>query len=89
MSMAWLKDSRTIDTQSITITQVDQFNSMLAIESLSQEHNGNYSCIARNAAAEVSDTTQLFVNGNNLQAARGTMQERFFISMLVFSFILI
>lgn len=63
MSMAWFKDGRAVDAQSVTITQLDQYNSILLIESLSQEHNGNYSCHARNAAAEVSYTTQLFVNG--------------------------
>ncbi|KAK6627070.1 hypothetical protein RUM44_009547 [Polyplax serrata] len=62
MSMAWLKDGRAVDARSVTITQLDQYNSILLIESLSQEHNGNYSCFARNAAAEVSYTTQLFVN---------------------------
>lgn len=47
----------------VSITQVDQFTSILAIESLTPEHNGNYSCIVRNLAAEVSHTHQLVVNG--------------------------
>lgn len=42
---------------------MDQFNSILLIESLSPDHNGNYSCVARNLAAEVSRTQQLVVNG--------------------------
>lgn len=74
MSMAWFKDGRTVDARSVTITQLDQFNTILLIERLSQEHNGNYSCVAKNAAAEVSHTTQLFVNGKGmLKAARGAI----------------
>lgn len=65
LTIAWLKDGRPLDpSQRVSITQVDQFNSILLIESLSPDHNGNYSCVARNMAAEVSRTQQLMVNGN-------------------------
>ena len=48
----------------VSITQVDQFTSILVIEKLSSEHNGNYTCVVSNLAAEVSHTHQLVVNGN-------------------------
>lgn len=65
LTIAWLKDGRPLDaSQRMSITQVDQFNSILLIESLSPDHSGNYSCVARNLAAEVSRTQQLMVNGN-------------------------
>jgi len=64
LTITWLKDGRPLDpSQRVSITQVDQFNSILLIESLSPDHNGNYSCVARNLAAEVSRTQQLVVNG--------------------------
>ncbi|KAK9752839.1 Immunoglobulin I-set domain [Popillia japonica] len=62
LTISWRKDGRTLDPTQISITQVDQFTSILLIESLSSEHNGNYSCVVRNQAAEVSHTQQLVVN---------------------------
>ncbi|KAJ9598443.1 hypothetical protein L9F63_010887, partial [Diploptera punctata] len=63
LTIEWQKDGRPLDSsQRVSITQVDQFNSILLIESLSPDHNGNYSCVARNLAAEVSRTQQLVVN---------------------------
>lgn len=65
LTISWHKDGRTLDpAQMVSITQVDQFTSILLIESLSPGHNGNYSCVVRNLAAEVSHTQQLVVNGN-------------------------
>lgn len=65
LTISWHKDGRSLEGgQLMPITQVDQFTSILVIESLSPEHNGNYSCVVRNLAAEVSHTHQLVVNGN-------------------------
>lgn len=65
LTIIWTKDNRILSPgSSVSITQVDQFTSILVIESLSPEHNGNYSCVVRNAAAEVAHTQQLAVNGN-------------------------
>ena len=71
LTISWTKDGRTVEpAQMVSITQVVQFTSILLIESLSPDHNGNYSCVVRNLAAEVSHTHQLVVNGN--QACRAT-----------------
>lgn len=72
LSISWHKDGHSLEpAQKVAITQVDQFTSILAIESLTPDHNGNYSCIVRNLAAEVSHTQQLVVNGK--QACRDTL----------------
>lgn len=48
----------------MSVTQVDQYNSILVIEHLSSDHTGNYSCAVKNLAAEVDSTQALLVNGN-------------------------
>lgn len=83
LTISWQKDGRTLDTSPmISITQVDQYTSILLIENLTPEHNGNYSCVVRNLAAEVKHTQQLVVNGN--LACRVT---RFSISFLSLMFV--
>ncbi|XP_023316145.1 Down syndrome cell adhesion molecule-like protein Dscam2 [Trichogramma pretiosum] len=63
LTIFWLKDGRSMGpSERVTVTSVDQFNSILMIEALTQDHNGNYSCVARNAAAEVSHTQRLMVH---------------------------
>jgi hypothetical protein len=47
----------------VTQNRVDQYNSILLIESLSPEHNGSYTCSASNQAATVSQVQELLVNG--------------------------
>ncbi|XP_011331008.2 Down syndrome cell adhesion molecule-like protein Dscam2 isoform X2 [Ooceraea biroi] len=63
LSITWLKDGRSMGpSERVTVTNMDQYNSILMIESLSPDHNGNYSCVARNVAAEVSRTQRLVVH---------------------------
>lgn len=66
LTIVWHKDGRLVDhaQQQMSVTQVDTFTSILLIESLSPNHNGNYSCVVKNQAATVSHTQQLVVNGN-------------------------
>ncbi|XP_029043947.1 Down syndrome cell adhesion molecule-like protein Dscam2 isoform X5 [Osmia bicornis bicornis] len=65
LTISWLKDGRAMGpSERVTVTNMDQYNSILMIESLSPDHNGNYSCVARNLAAEVSHTQRLVVHGN-------------------------
>ncbi|XP_063920715.1 cell adhesion molecule Dscam2 isoform X4 [Zophobas morio] len=63
LTISWRKNGRNIQpVHMVSITQVDQFTSILVIEKLSSEHNGNYTCVVSNLAAEVSHTHQLVVN---------------------------
>lgn len=64
LNVKWLKNGVLIDpSQRISITQVDQYNSILVIEHLSASHSGDYSCVVSNAAADVESTQALLVNG--------------------------
>lgn len=64
LSVKWLKNGVLIDpSQRISITQVDQYNSILVIEHLQASHSGNYSCVVENAAAQVETSQALLVNG--------------------------
>lgn len=45
---------------------MDAFTNILVIEHLSPDHNGNYTCNARNPAAEVHHTQRLIVNGKRV-----------------------
>jgi len=64
LNVKWLKNGNLIDpSQRISITQVDQYNSILVIEHLLAAHTGNYSCVVSNPAAEAETTQTLLVNG--------------------------
>lgn len=83
LTVSWLKDGRPLDPKHrLAVQQVDQYNSILLIESLSPEHNGNYSCVARNPAAEVIHTQRLVVNGISRQRTKKKLF--FFCSFLIF-----
>lgn len=69
----WSKDGRQLDASQNqvnsnadggqSVTQVDQFNSILVIDSLTPQHSGNYTCTVRNSAAEASRWQRVLVNG--------------------------
>lgn len=64
LTITWRKDGRSLDpAHRVQVTQVDQYNSILVIESLQADHTGNYSCVVSNMAAEVEGTQGLLVNG--------------------------
>ncbi|XP_058457695.1 cell adhesion molecule Dscam2 isoform X16 [Malaya genurostris] len=63
LTITWRKDGRPIDpSQRMSVTQVDQYNSILVIENLSADHTGNYSCVVRNTASETEGSQALLVN---------------------------
>jgi Down syndrome cell adhesion molecule-like protein 1 len=67
LHIKWLKNGILIDpSQRISVTQVDQFNSILVIEHLQASHSGNYSCVVSNQAAEVESSQALLVNGKKI-----------------------
>ena len=49
--------------QGITTTNIGSRTSILIINSVGQNHHGNYTCSASNKAGHISSTTQLKVNG--------------------------
>lgn len=54
----------TTTSTDITTRQYDDFTSTLSIGSITWAHSGNYTCRVSNAAATITHTAQLRVNGN-------------------------
>lgn len=67
--ITWRKDGQVIISGSGVTIESKEFMSSLQISSVSLKHNGNYTCIASNAAATVSRERQLIVRGE--QRGRG------------------
>lgn len=67
LNIRWLKDNQELASYGsdggLLLRSFDQFTSVLTIERLARDHGGNYTCIARNAAASAQYTAQLQVNG--------------------------
>uniref|UniRef100_G1P7F3 DS cell adhesion molecule like 1 n=1 Tax=Myotis lucifugus TaxID=59463 RepID=G1P7F3_MYOLU len=59
--ITWRKDGQVIISGSGVTIESKEFMSSLQISSVSLKHNGNYTCIASNAAATVSRERQLVV----------------------------
>uniref|UniRef100_T1IT69 Down syndrome cell adhesion molecule-like protein Dscam2 n=1 Tax=Strigamia maritima TaxID=126957 RepID=T1IT69_STRMM len=63
ISISWLKDETPIhNVNGITIRNIDEFSSILTIDSIQQRHSGNYTCVAENSAATISSTASLIVH---------------------------
>lgn len=62
----WKKDERPIEPGLGVIIRNDEFSSDLTFSSVTPRHNGNYTCIVSNAAASVSHTATLVVDGKSL-----------------------
>lgn len=66
ITIKWLKNRVSIETgQGISITQVDNYNSILVIEHLSAVHSANYTCVISNPAASMESSQMLLVNGKS------------------------
>uniref|UniRef100_A0A8C2WX55 Cell adhesion molecule DSCAM n=1 Tax=Cyclopterus lumpus TaxID=8103 RepID=A0A8C2WX55_CYCLU len=61
LDITWQKDGRPIPISlGVTVDNID-FTSSLRISNLTPDHNGNYTCVARNEAAAVEHQSQLIV----------------------------
>ena len=52
------------DPDTVQITTIDAFSSLLTISSLGDEHTGNYTCVATNPAGHAQFTASLTVKGD-------------------------
>lgn len=77
MTLKWLKDGQEVSPRSVSVSVLSAFTSVLMVESLTQEHHGNYTCEASNEAASATETAQLVVNGNSARGTSGLPSERF------------
>lgn len=70
--ITWHKDGQLIVPGSASGVAIEtkEFMSSLQISKVTLKHNGNYTCIASNAAATVSWERQLIVTGEGLNKAR-------------------
>lgn len=70
LDITWQKDGRPIPASlGVTVDNID-FTSSLRISNLTPDHNGNYTCIARNEAAAVEHQSQLIVRGEKAKRKR-------------------
>ncbi|GLH14154.1 Down syndrome cell adhesion molecule-like protein Dscam2 [Gryllus bimaculatus] len=62
----WLKDGRQLSPvdgeRGVMVRTLDEFTSVLSIGALSRHHGGNYTCVARNGAAQTAESALLSVN---------------------------
>jgi len=67
LKLIWLKDGDPLpDLLGANVTMLDQYSSLLSIPSLSATHSGEYTCVAKNPAAEIKYTALLQVKGSVL-----------------------
>lgn len=63
-TFSWYLNKQPVQTYGgINVIAVGKKTSLLSIDSLSEEHAGNYTCLAQNAAGSVSYTSELIVKG--------------------------
>lgn len=67
LKLIWLKDGEPLpELLGANVTMLDQYSSLLSIPSLSATHSGEYTCVAKNPAAEIKYTALLQVKGSVL-----------------------
>ncbi|GAB6030896.1 Down syndrome cell adhesion molecule-like protein 1 [Chamberlinius hualienensis] len=63
LKLSWTKDGRPISSDvGISITEFDEYSSILTISDVTPAHSGNYTCTAQNHAATAIQTAELIVN---------------------------
>jgi hypothetical protein len=66
LTISWsfygVDSSKTTQTD-VTTMKFGSRSSLLMIENINYEHNGQYTCTAKNSAGSVNYTTELIVNG--------------------------
>ena len=64
VTLAWLKDGKPLESdESVKVSQMDEFTSMLIIEPAEARHSANYTCVATNAARKTTSTAPLIISG--------------------------
>uniref|UniRef100_T1IV66 Down syndrome cell adhesion molecule n=1 Tax=Strigamia maritima TaxID=126957 RepID=T1IV66_STRMM len=60
----WLKNGKPIISENsiVTVRTIDDYSSILTIENIEKNHAGNYTCVASNSAASVSQSSQLRIH---------------------------
>lgn len=77
LKLIWLKDGEPLpELLGANVTMLDQYSSLLSIPSLSATHSGEYTCVAKNPAAEIKYTALLQVKGSVLGCNTHTDQHR-------------
>ena len=66
LRIVWLKDGDPLNKGEVDTHQSGEFDLALKIHSASPAHNGNYTCVASNDAANTSRTERLQVHGTNV-----------------------
>ncbi|CAK9819274.1 Cell adhesion molecule Dscam2 [Anthophora plagiata] len=62
LKITWLKDGRPLNSTETTTHHISEYDLTLIIQSATTAHNGNYTCVASNDAAEASHTATLLVH---------------------------
>ena len=65
MSISWTFHGESGSDPGILTTPIGMRGSMLVISSVGKDHNGNYTCTAKNEAGTASQTAVLKVNGKS------------------------
>ncbi|GFY37812.1 down syndrome cell adhesion molecule-like protein [Trichonephila inaurata madagascariensis] len=65
ITIRWLKDGMTLNKKMLNIDEssMGHLGSALVFNSVGRSHNGNYTCMAENAAGESNFTATMLVNG--------------------------
>lgn len=63
-TFTWMKDDTLVEeTDTLSIRNIDEYNSNLAITKLGPEHNGNYTCKVSNKAGFATQSNVLLMKG--------------------------